>query len=91
MLLLVDLHIGLRLAEIIEQPLFLHRLQEHIGIVRIERLTGLHRPDAIDFRLGLQVEPHNCQFPHGELRSRFHPQRQVDNPLVVVDRPPHRI
>ena len=56
-----------------------------VGILRIERLALLQRPDARDLRLAVQIQPHDGQLAHRVLRSRRDVHRHVHSLLCVVD------
>src|SRR5687767_13510820 len=48
---------GFRFAQIVEQAAFAHALQEKLGVVRVERLTGRQSPDPLHLGLAVQVQP----------------------------------
>src|ERR1035441_3498264 len=58
-LLLIHLEVRLGSPEPLEHPLFLDPIQKIIGILRIQRLACLQRPDARDLRLAVQIQPHD--------------------------------
>src|ERR1039458_4332676 len=62
--LLIDFEFGLGLAEVIEKAFVADASQEQVGVIRIERLAGLHGPDAVDLRFRIQIQPHDGQPAH---------------------------
>src|SRR5262249_47586486 len=65
--------------------LFLHAGQENLRIIGIERLAFLHRPNAVDLRLAVEIEAHQRQLAHRVLRARIDVHHDVDRLLFVID------
>src|ERR1039458_4140371 len=84
-LLLIHLEVRLGSPEPLEHPLFLDPIQKIIGILRIQRLACLQRPDARDLRLAVQIQPHDGQLAHRIFRAGLDVHRHVHGLLRIVD------
>ena len=81
----VHLHCGLGRAQVVEHRFVPYRFQKLVGILGIERLAEFRSPHLLHRGLPLQVESHDGQLPHGELRTGVHGHRHVHGLFAVVD------
>src|SRR5579884_2582492 len=84
----VDLLLGFRVTQVVENPFFANRAQEVIGISEDERRAFFQPPHLAHLRLTYKIESLDVQRPEGVLLAGVRNELQRDGLCLVVELAP---
>lgn len=72
-------------AEVFEDLIFAEAVEEEVGVVGVEKLIGLHAPDAAHFVLGVEVEALDEELAEAVFGAGGDVEGEVDGFFAVIE------